>query len=614
MQVYLIGQEAGRHFTCEITKAELVIGRDPRCDLVTQEPKASRRHAAIVRREEGFFLQDLKSRNGTRLNGKKVDGPAKLTWGDRITIGDLSLLFVYRAADRPPEGGAPPAEPKTVGVNVADFDLSVVRGARPAHLNLLHDLSVALQTVRSPEEARSALLDHALSRLGATRAALLACGAGPDEILRRWDRFSSESYRSEIEFDADLLRLARAAKRAFLRQDTFCSMYVPVLRGDAIPFLLYLDSAGQSRTFEETDLRLLHAATQQFVAALDRLEGTPQPVPDSREGPLGEAEAVEQLENLEKIEAEKQELAVEKERLREERMKLEAQAKALTEERGRIAEERAALIADRSELEEAQAALAEERKELATTGSTREEEPCFAGESEAAVRIRDQINRLAGTDDVVFVRGEPGTGRSFVARRLHRIGRPGTPWVRLHLGTFEPERFEQELFGGEGQPGSFAAAGRGTLFLAGIRYLPTALQGRIGKVIGEGRLPSGDVKAGAFPRIVIGVDDDLPGMVAANKIREAMGKKKHVEILLPPLRDRVEDIEPLAAAFASESAREIGIRSPRFAPEALELLRAHEWKGNVRELRNLVERVLMFLDGDVVTAAVLTRAGLPVRV
>ncbi len=235
------------------------------------------------------------------------------------------------------------------------------------------------------------------------------------------------------------------------------------------------------------------------------------------------------------------------------------------------------------------------------------------GKSEPMLRLYRTIEKVAATDATVLVVGESGTGKELVARTLHRASRRSHgPFVAVNCAAIPETLIESELFGHE--KGSFTGAHRrregrfeeaegGTLLLDEIAAMPLPLQASLLRVLQERRLTrvggSGEVECDV--RVVAASNRDLPALVAAGGFREDLYYRLNVvPIVLPPLRDRLDDVPMLAASFLEQASARHGIEMASLSPAVLRALMEHGWPGNVRELANVVERlVLLAEDGRV---------------
>ena len=241
---------------------------------------------------------------------------------------------------------------------------------------------------------------------------------------------------------------------------------------------------------------------------------------------------------------------------------------------------------------------------------------------EAMRRVMAQVDRVAASEARICIMGETGTGKELIARALHqRSPRCGGPFVTLNCAAVPGELIESELFGHEKGSftgaasrhiGKFEQAHRGTLFLDEIGDMPTAMQAKLLRVLEERQVErvGGDRPVPVDVRVIVATHRDLDKLVTAGGFRPDLYHRIYVfPLLLPPLRERVDDIPLLVAHFATEVAEQNGWKLKAFEPEAIQELQRHQWPGNVRELRNVVERLLLLADGPVDRAAV--RLALP---
>jgi len=233
----------------------------------------------------------------------------------------------------------------------------------------------------------------------------------------------------------------------------------------------------------------------------------------------------------------------------------------------------------------------------------------LTGRSRAIARVVDQIHHLAPTSAIVLIEGERGAGKARVARALHLGGaRRDGPFVRAALDASNEREAEAELFGvdedededGSPRPGRLDLAEGGTLFLDGIGHAPAGLQARLPRVfrdraferLGGTRSHRMDV------RVIAATDQDLEAEVRAGRFREDLLRRLGaVRIVMPPLRSRREDIPALVAQFLREFNRVHARRVAGITPGALERLTAHSWPGNVGELRDLIESMVVSAHG-----------------
>ncbi|MCY1018728.1 sigma-54-dependent transcriptional regulator [Pyxidicoccus sp. MSG2] len=241
--------------------------------------------------------------------------------------------------------------------------------------------------------------------------------------------------------------------------------------------------------------------------------------------------------------------------------------------------------------------------------------PTMVSESRAMQPIRRLIERVAPSGANVLVTGEHGTGKEVVARLLHASStRADRPFVAVNSGGLSEGVFESELFGHvkgaftdakTDRIGCFELADGGTLFLDEIGNMPLSQQAKLLRVLQTGELhPVGSSKTRRVDvRVVSATNVDLSKAVTEGRFREdLLYRLNTVELQLPALRERREDIPLLAAHFLAEHGRRYGRPTMRLSPGALEALLSYAWPGNVRELEHAVERALLMSAGDEVTA------------
>ena len=225
------------------------------------------------------------------------------------------------------------------------------------------------------------------------------------------------------------------------------------------------------------------------------------------------------------------------------------------------------------------------------------------------------ITRVLRNDLTVLILGESGTGKELVAEAIHELGhRKSGPFVAVNAAAIPADLIESELFGHEKGAftgaiaqaiGKFEQANGGTLFLDEIGDMPLEAQTRLLRALQSGRIRrvGGRQEIAVDVRIVAATNRDLSPMIASGRFREDLFYRLNVvPIQLPPLRDRVEDVEALAKHFLGLAARE-GLPERRIDRAALTLLEQRPWRGNVRELQNAIYRLALMARDDVIEAA-----------
>jgi two-component system nitrogen regulation response regulator NtrX len=253
------------------------------------------------------------------------------------------------------------------------------------------------------------------------------------------------------------------------------------------------------------------------------------------------------------------------------------------------------------------------RRENRTLRSALETRYQLVGESTTLKRIMEQVQRAAPTNVTVLVLGESGVGKELVARAIHRNSlRARERFVQVNCAAIPEELIESELFGHERgaftgatekQTGKFEMADRGTIFLDEVADMSPKTQAKVLRVLQEGEVErlgsSKTFKVDA--RVIAATNKSLEEEIAEGRFREDLYFRLSViPIAVPPLRERLEDIPALVQHFTAQFSRDNNRRPARFSPSALEALSQARWRGNIRELRNSVERLLIMVDRDVV--------------
>ncbi|NVJ02916.1 sigma-54-dependent Fis family transcriptional regulator, partial [Myxococcus sp. AM009] len=238
----------------------------------------------------------------------------------------------------------------------------------------------------------------------------------------------------------------------------------------------------------------------------------------------------------------------------------------------------------------------------------------MVGSGPAMQRIFSLIQRTAPSEGRVLITGENGTGKELIARALHQHSkRKGQPFVKLNCAAVPHELIESELFGHEKgaftgavsvRRGKFELAHEGTLFLDEIGDMPQAMQAKLLRVLQEGELErvGGAETLKVDVRVIAATNKNLEAEIAAGRFREDLYYRINVvQLHSPPLRERREDLPDLIKTFLDEACAKNGRRPLTLSPDALAVMSAYDYPGNVRELRNLVERLAILCEGPVVS-------------
>ena len=247
------------------------------------------------------------------------------------------------------------------------------------------------------------------------------------------------------------------------------------------------------------------------------------------------------------------------------------------------------------------------------------------GESAPMLEVKDMIEKVAPTNARVLITGENGTGKELVARQLHELSpRNRGPFIEVNCAAIPAELIESQLFGHEKgsftsaikqKKGDFELADSGTLFLDEIGDMSLPAQAKVLRALQENKIVrvGGEKEIPVNVRILAATNKNLKSEIEKGNFREDLYHRLSVIVInVPPLRERKDDIPLLVGNFLEIIAQDMGKPVPTFEPEALEALKQYQWTGNIRELRNIVER-LVILCGNDITKDDVVRFGNPLN-
>lgn len=247
------------------------------------------------------------------------------------------------------------------------------------------------------------------------------------------------------------------------------------------------------------------------------------------------------------------------------------------------------------------------------------------GESASMLEVKDMIVKVSQTNARVLITGENGTGKELVARQLHELSqRSGGPFIEVNCAAIPAELIESQLFGHEKgsftsaikqKKGDFELADGGTLFLDEIGDMSLAAQAKVLRALQESKIVrvGGEKEIPVNVRILAATNKDLKSEIEKGNFREDLYHRLSVIVIhVPPLRERKDDIPLLVDSFLESITQDMGKPMPVIEPEAMDELKSFQWTGNIRELHNIVER-LVILCGDVVTRDDVLRFGSPLK-
>jgi len=595
--VILDGPDAFKRVPLE--KDKTVLGRADSVDLTIPDRNASSSHCRIERTPQGFRVLDLESQNGTWLNGRRVRRH-DLKAGDVISVGTTEIRFelpqdVQRR--RPVQVTRALEELETALQSL----WSLTDGAEAARAveelrNRSPQFAAALQ---DPEMMRLRKLVSWIRRLTNERDHNRLLSLMLDSVVELTG--AERGFLMLLEGKEPNIRVARDFDLAALRKPTFKvarGLAEKVARTGQAIVSTHADEDPHIKSFGDTGALHLRSVACVPIRAGDRVLGSLYLDNRFERGAL----TPEDLPFLLSF-ADQAAIALENARLhaeaRRSRREVEELNRAL---RGRVEEQE-------KELHEVKTLYAHASAEARTKYSY----DAIVGRSPAIKELFFMLDRVTDSDIPVFLHGESGTGKELAARAIHFNGPRGSaPFVAENCAAIPETLFESELFGyvkgaftgaAGDKKGLFELAHEGTLFLDEVADMPLAMQAKLLRVLEEHEIrPVGGKRMIPVDvRILTASNKDLAEQVRRGRFREDLYHRIHViEVEVPPLRRRREDIPLLVEHFLARAARGQGLATPkRFSKSALELVMRHDWPGNVRELGNEVLRAHTLSDADI---------------
>lgn len=252
--------------------------------------------------------------------------------------------------------------------------------------------------------------------------------------------------------------------------------------------------------------------------------------------------------------------------------------------------------------------------ELMTSEGTKYTINSLVGTSDKMKELKEKIISTAKTSSTVIITGETGTGKELVAHAIHNLSsRRKERFIKVNASSFPESLIESELFGyeggsftganREGKKGKFELADKGTLFIDEINQMPLSVQPKLLRVLQEKEIDRivGDEPIPVDVRIIVASNENLEKLVEEGKFRQDLYYRLNViGLYIPPLRDRIEDLEGIAGSIIDELNAQLGKSVNGIDKDALEMLKQKRWQGNVRELRNSIERAMNFATGNII--------------
>ena len=543
-----------------IPAGEMPIGRDSSNLLAISDPSLSRRHCVLVSSGDNFTIRDLKSRNGTAVNGIPIE-ERLLDHGDQISVGDS--IFVFQLRDEPVDAPSDHVEfsnsrvQATVQLRPQDaiyVDPNKILQSLPARnrasasLNALLKISRVVHSIPRLEELQHQILQLIFEVVPADRGAILLDRHTKGNFSSVFARHRMAGSKQQVQVSSTVVDQVMASGVAILASDVVASqslsdseslvrsqvcsvLCVPLTVHEKLNGCLYLDSSNASARFDEEHLQLVTAVAGTSAIALQN------------------ARRMQWLES--------------------ENARLESEIRL---------------------------------------------DHNLVGSSPRMKEVYQFLAQVSRVDSTVLLQGESGTGKELAARAIHRNSpRSHKPFVAINCAAIPEGLLESELFGHERgsftgavalKRGRFEVANGGVVFLDEIAELALPLQVKLLRVLQEHEC---DRVGATSPipidvRVVAATNRNLEESVKAGIFRQDLFYRLNVLTLeMPPLRERRDDIPALANYFVSKLvSRGIGT-SKEFSPEAMECLVHYDWPGNVRELENAIERALVLSTSKMIT-------------
>jgi transcriptional regulator with GAF, ATPase, and Fis domain len=538
-------------------------GRATDCDVVLRDDLCSRRHAELFRGGAGWAVRDMGSMNGCFVNDSRVSGTHPISGGDVVRFGRTEYLFLDTLDDLPPvAGGEPDATLSDDGFHItrrADRTKYLPPQAAPTTaagrvtqqdaVGLLYRLAVDTAAAKAEDELAELVLDALLRGTPAEVGAVLAVSDGGEvtTVVHKLRGSGPQTYHQVSNF---VTREVLSTRQAVMAENV-------------------ADEKHLRNRESLTEMRATSLICAPVVSG-DRILGLVHLYSTGAAGPL----ATDDLEFT---------LAAAK------------------------------LFADVWERLRGRAGLTAENESLKQQLRIDTE---LIGRSETIKKVEEQLGRVAGTKATVLIRGESGVGKELAARAIHlHSPRKERAFICLNCAAITETLLESELFGHEKGSftgatermiGKFEAADAGTIFLDEIGEMSGGAQAKLLRVL-EGQpfeRVGGNIPIKVDVRVVAATNRPLEDAVRDGRFRKDLYfRLQVVQIEVPPLRERIDDVPLLAEHFLKKIVRETGRKRTGFTPAAVRKLSAHSWPGNVRELRNVVERAVVLGAGPQVEEA-----------
>jgi len=545
--------------TISLSSREVPVGRDPSNLLSISDPSLSRRHCAFRREEDSYEIRDLESRNGTFVNGVAVK-ESRLCHGDQISVGDSVFVFLLKEEVEEPAASrvvfdvsltqaTAQLRPQDVLYLQPDRILSELPATSRVgrNLNALLKISRVVHSIRDLEQLQGQILNLIFEVAPAEQGAILLDS-------KRSERFDSVFARHHLAQSTQPVRVSRTIARKVLEQGI-------AILGSDVPGSSGLRAVESVVSSQIRSVLCVPLTVFQKVIGCIYLDTT---------SPAAHFDQ----DHLELVAA--------------------------------IAGISAVALENARRLQW----LEQENLRLTTEINL---EHNMVGESASMKEAYQFLSRVAPTDSTVLIEGESGTGKELAARAIHRNSpRSGRPFVTINCAAIPEGLLESELFGHERgaftgavalKKGRLEVADGGVVFLDEIGELAPALQVKLLRVLQEREFErlGGTRPISVDIRLIAATNKNLEEAVKAKTFRQDLYYRLNVvSLVMPPLRERREDIAMLADYFVVKYSTKCKLKPKEISPEAMACLVNYDWPGNVRELENTIERALVLSPSDAI--------------
>ena len=576
----------------------VTIGRSPNNQIMVKEDQASRQHAEIFMSENKWTVRDLDSRNGTAIGTDRIVGDHQLKPGDIIWIAGTQMAFVTdlsSAYNKRVFAKVEIGAETITGLEVDDDDqltISELKITEPTNITHRKKETKYLQGEEPTQEGDFKVGDGTSAvPHDATRLCRLAFDLANETTPRSISRMALDCLHEVTKMDAGAVLMVPKNRRTTTDPK---KLEVLAWRSDSMP-----EYQRVSKFLAETCLRGGEA-----VLARDIQDDSALGLRDSH-GLIHATSVIaapiklnNRIIGLVHIYSTHAKLGLKPNDLEFTLAVAETMGMAL---RTKFREQK--LVED----------LSKTRSQIDNLRNQLGVESEIVGASPAMFRVHEQVSKAAPTQATILIRGESGVGKELVARAVHfSSDRRSGPFICLNCAALSESLLESELFGHEKgaftgaterKQGKFEAADKGTLMLDEIGEMSPSIQAKFLRVL-EGHpfeRVGGNKAIKTDVRVIAATNRDLEHHVRQGKFRKDLFFRLHVvQIDVPPLRKRLEDIPVLADYFLEKYNKETGRRIAGFSPQAQQQLRRYRWPGNVRELKNVVERAVVLARTEVI--------------